>query len=850
METETVNRRRRPLLRVAAAISLLWESFWPRAIPLAMVAEIFLSLSWFGLWTLVAPPLRFAILAGLAILAVTSLWPLRMLRLPSRHQITRRIEQASRLQHRPLTAQEDRMAMGQADGFAAALWREHNHRMAAGIDGLTAGTPAPKADRRDPWALRAAIAVIAFVALGYSFGPGGGRIADAFTARHDPAALLARTDAWINPPPYTRKPPIYLSGLKYRDDSEPVTAPQGSQFVLRHTGKDAVETAFIGPQGEIPIAAKDAATETSTDRQSAQTEFVHALDQSGAIELRSRGRAVAQWRIDVIADEPPQIRFTQPPSAALSGSLQLAYEVEDDYGVTGAEVDIKTLVETEPGARPLVGAPEAALPLPRQRAKSGTAKANRDLTEHPWANSRVRMRLIARDDAGQTGSSPPVDMILPGRNFSNPLALALIEQRRNLALDARSQPRVAGFLDAIATAAEDFVDNAPTIIGLHVAYRRVQSARGDDDLRAALPFLWEMALAIEFGDLTDAERRLRDAQEALSKALEDGAGDEEIARLTEELRKAMEEFMEALRREALQNPLAQNPSFDNEFSRTLRERDLQRMLDQIENLARSGSRDAARQMLSELQRMMDNLRAGRHMQQRQAEGNRMNQALDRLSELMRQQQELMEETFRLDQQSQRQQPMRPGGRNPPQSQDGEQQNGEADREALEKSLREALEQLRQRQQQLQQDLGELGQELEALGLDPSEQFGEAGREMGEAGENLSRGQPGEASGDQGQALDALRRGAQSMMQQMAGDRQQGGQQPGDGRQGGMDRQRTDPLGRRTGSDGLENGEDTEVPNEIEAQRAREILEAIRKRLSQPYSPRIEKDYLERLLETR
>ena len=254
--------------------------------------------------------------------------------------------------------------------------------------------------------------------------------------------------------------------------------------------------------------------------------------------------------------------------------------------------------------------------------------------------------------------------------------------------------------------------------------------------------------------------------------------------------------------------------------------------------------------------MMDNLRAGRHMQQRQAEGNRTNQALDRLSELMRRQQQLMEETFRLDQQRQRgqngdrQQQARPGGRDQPQSQNGEQQDSELDRESLDKQLREALEQLRQRQQQLQQQLGELGKEMEALGLDPSQEFGEAGREMGEAGENLGKGQPGQASGDQAQALDALRRGAQSMMQQMVGDRQQGGQRAGDGRRGGLDRERTDPLGRRTGSDGLENGEETQIPNEIDAQRAREIMEAIRKRLSEPYSPRIEKDYLERLLETR
>ena len=313
---------------------------------------------------------------------------------------------------------------------------------------------------------------------------------------------------------------------------------------------------------------------------------------------------------------------------------------------------------------------------------------------------------------------------------------------------------------------------------------------------------------------------------------------EEIAKLMDELRKAMDEYMQMLAREAMQNPLSQNPMMQNELMRMLRQSDLQRMMDQIENLARSGSRDAAREMLSELQRMMDNLRAGRHMQQQQAEGNQMNQALDKLSELMRRQQELMDETFRLEQ-------------NNPENRQGEQnrqQQGEGQQMTPEE-FAEALKQLQQQQSDLAEQLGELSEQLESLGLDPSEQFGEAQGEMGEAGKNLGRGQPGDATGNQAQALDALRRGVQSMMQQMAGNRQQGGQQQGQGQFGGLDRDRRDPLGRRQENDGYQDSDATRIPGEIDAQRAREIMEAIRERLSEPASPRIEKDYLERLLET-
>ena len=43
------------------------------------------------------------------------------------------------------------------------------------------------------------------------------------------------------------------------------------------------------------------------------------------------------------------------------------------------------------------------------------------------------MTLNARDEAGNEGHAPPVELKLPQRNFTKPLAKALIEQRRLLA---------------------------------------------------------------------------------------------------------------------------------------------------------------------------------------------------------------------------------------------------------------------------------------------------------------------------------------------------------------------------------------------------------------------------------
>ncbi len=50
--------------------------------------------------------------------------------------------------------------------------------------------------------------------------------------------------------------------------------------------------------------------------------------------------------------------------------------------------------------------------------------------------------------------------------------------------------------------------------------------------------------------------------------------------------------------------------------------------------------------------------------------------------------------------------------------------------------------------------------------------------------------------------------------------------------------------------GPDFGEQVKVPDEIDTQRAREILEEIRRKLGENASPELERQYLERLLDIR
>src|ERR1700750_2101667 len=109
-------------------------------------------------------------------------------------------------------------------------------------------------------------------------------------------------------------------------------------------------------------------------------------------------------------------------------------------------------------------------------------------------------------------------MRLPERLFTKPLARALIEQRRILALDANQNDKVFAALDALMIAPELFTP-AGHYLGLNSVAPELGPARPAEPLRGVVESLWALAVTFEDGDISDVEKALRAAEEALRQAL-------------------------------------------------------------------------------------------------------------------------------------------------------------------------------------------------------------------------------------------------------------------------------------------------------------------------------------------
>ena len=812
--------------------------------PLLAVVALYFSFSWFGIFRIVPDWFRLLLLGLFGLGFIASLWPLFRFTPPSRAEIDTRLEAENRIANQAIATQDDRIEAD--DPFARALWEEHRRRMAGKIGALETGIPRSSLPQRDPWGLRVALALLLFVAFGYSFSGNAGRPSDAFLSHSNEQLPDIRIDAWITPPPYVNQAPVFLTGIE-RLPGEAVNAIEGSEVTVRvgGSGTDAQVLWRTDPKTQASLQP-DATNTAGAAVPAGAAIWTFKPDTGGELTI-SAGRSEAAFAIRLIPDEPPVVTFVETPRRAANGALELEYTLSDDHGIAGALAEIVPAAEPAADARPLFDPPKYRLSLPRRSSADNRAVSSQDLTEHPLAGQKVRITLVATDGAGQEGRSETIETVLPGRRFSEPLAAAVVEQRGVLALDANNLRRVFDLHDALTIAPEETIPNLSHYLLLESVRGRLAYARSDEDLRAAIDYMWGVALQIEDGNLSLAERRLRDAQNALAEALENGATDEEIAQLMDELREAMQEYLSELARQNMNNPNSEMQQAMPE--NMLRQRDLDNMLDQIENLARSGARDQAQQMLQELQRMMNNLQAGRQQRQQQ-QGGPMRQQMDKLGELMRQQQQLMDETMRADRERQSQ-----SGQGRDRQEQGQQQPGQGQDQGQQgqgqQSLEDMLGALGRSQQQLRDALGQLQSDLEGMGIQPSEGFGEAGEAMGDAAGNLEGGETGQALSDQGRALQALRQGAEDMMNQMMqamGNQQGEAEGEGPDQNGNRAADDRDPLGRPRATTGPDFGSRVEVPDEIDIQRAREILDAIRKRLGDQLSPELEKRYLERLLD--
>ncbi|MBD3679053.1 MAG: DUF4175 domain-containing protein [Rhodobacteraceae bacterium] len=788
----------------------LFRCFWPAASILMAAAAALI----FGAHDLVPIEVVWGVaVVALLGLVVTLALGIKRFHMPQLPEALDRLDRT--LPGRPLTAVMDEQAIGAGDAASELVWKAHVARMAARLSQARAVEPDLRLSERDPYALRY-VALIALV-MALIFGSFGRVASVTDLAPGMGGEALAggpSWEGWIEPPAYTGKPSLYLNDIPAGD----FEIPQQSRVTLRlygEVGALVVAETVSGRAGELPSAS----------------EPVQGFDVARPGTLSIDGPGGREWNLAVLPDRMPEIAFEGEIERGLSGEMRQGFRASDDYGIVagwlridldGDVLDRRYGLAAEPETREAL-----VLDLPL------TISGNRgdfseilieNLSKHAWAGLPVILTLEAEDALGQIGASEARQEILPGRRFFDPLARAIVEQRRDLLWSRENAPRVSQVLRAVSYRPDDVFRSESAYLQLRVAIRRLEDGYSEgllseerrDEIAEAL---WEIALLIEDGRLSDALERLRRAQERLADAIRNGATDEEIAELMQEMREAMQDYMRQLAEQAQQDGQQQA---ENQQGQEITGDQLEQMLQRLQELMEQGRMAEAQQLLDQLRQMMENMQVTQGQGQGQQSPGQ--QAMEGLAETLRDQQGLNDETF-----------------GDLQNQFGQGEQGQQDGQGL-----------ADRQQALRDELNRQRQGLPGGGTPEGDAAREAleraERAMEGAEEALRDDDLAGALDDQSEALEALREGMRNLGEALAQEQGQQQGQQGDsvGQANGDDRR--DPLGRDAGSNGRIGTDEDLLQGEDVYRRARELLDEIRRRSGEQERPEQELEYLKRLLD--
>ncbi|WP_397544124.1 TIGR02302 family protein [Roseovarius salis] len=779
------------------------------------------------------------------------------LRWPRRQDALARMDAA--LPGRPLSALSDEQAIGGADPASRLLWQAHLDRMAERAAAARAVEPDLRLARRDPFGLRYVALTCLLVAFLFGTVTRVASVTQMGPAGGPDLATGPAWEGWIEPPAYTDLPSLYLN-----DQTGEIRVPEGSRVTVR----------LYGEVGALGVSE----TVSGRPGDSAATDPEQGFDVISDGRLEIEGQGGRAWSIVAVDDRPPEVTLLEDGAeTTFDGQMSQPFRASDDYGVVKGTATFRLDLDRVERRHGLAAAPDPRepivldmpMPITGDRAQF-TETLVENLSKHPWAHLPVTLELTVEDAARNKGRSAPEVMDLPARRFFDPLAASVVEQRRDLLWAKANAPRVAQVLRAVSHRPEPgLFRSEAAYLRMRVILRRLETlTRHDgltDEAQAEIAqAMWDLAILLEDGDIGDALERMREARERLSEAMRNGASEEEIARLMQELRDATQDYLRQKSQQARRD--AEQQGGDRQLSENmqrLNSQDLQEMMDRIQELMEQGRYAEAEQALQEFQQMMENLRVTEGQQGQQGQ-NPGQQAMEGLAETLRGQQGLSDEAFR-DLQEQFNPDAGSGQSRQNEGRDGAQGRGQSHQQGQNRGQGQGAQPgERPGDGQTAQGQGSIADRQEALRRELERQrgnlpgagseAGDAAREALERADRAMRGAEEALRGDdlaeaidrQAEAMEALRDGMRNLGEALAeNNRTQGGQGQARGQPGA---QQSDPLGRRTGRGGEVGTRDDMLQGEDVYRRARELLDELRRRSGEGDRPDVELEYLERLLE--
>jgi len=216
-------------------------------------------------------------------------------------------------------------------------------------------------------------------------------------------------------------------------------------------------------------------------------------------QIMDGSRRIGYWPIILLEDDAPTIdRAVFRPLRAGDGLFSLSLDLSDDYGLDEVSVGLRPA-----GDKRLDFYDGIKLPISGLKAYAGELYVN--LSASNFAGMRVDLIVEAVDQAGQTQQKIVPDIMLPEREFSDPLARRLITIRKEIMTKPEERPKLARELKALGLTSGRLTTRGmpmPSVyyMALRSAYWRLDAPKDDENITQARDLLWDLALSLEEGE--------------------------------------------------------------------------------------------------------------------------------------------------------------------------------------------------------------------------------------------------------------------------------------------------------------------------------------------------------------
>ena len=452
-------------------------------------------------------------------------------------------------------------------------------------------------------------------------------------------------------------------------------------------------------------------------------EFSLLLDKDKNVIINYANKEYIVFDLSVVKDERPKIEILSAPNVVNESSLSFISKTTDDYGIKKIILNIRKPLLFKHFEEEYLSFNLYLNDAIQQNTKLIESYFYKYLADIVWAGSDTYIEIIASDFINQ--SIKFSDRIkIPKKKFNNKTATEILKIREKLAKNKMTQNEGKENLTQLFNVNQYLLNDND----IRVIYKETLNLFNDTKIikfslkNKLFKNLYSLAEVIDGGSFYQAKKSLEQVEQSLFDSVKQN-DTKKVSTNVKKLKDKIESLLD------LENDQNSNNNFNNMDSENIKD-EIEELAQQIEDLLKTGSKEGIDEKMQKLKQLSENIKNPNSNKELKDEQKIKQEFINKLSELLNEQEKVMEETF----------------------------NRAAERGKFEQSSEgSGGKSPKEKQEELRNTLGNVIREIGASENEIPQDLGRADRAMRQASRDLESGRPDEASNAQGRAVEMIQR---------------------------------------------------------------------------------------------